>query len=247
MEPRNCFNEVVLRHQSLRILASSTCKPNLAIWPLTSELRYIQGAYLFQDTLVNIWSNWSAAVWLGNTERVEQLVFPTLAQRAHPHYFVMVRTQVTTLDKIQSQTLFPDSPPKHTDTVSAGWDNSPTWGSYFEYFVKRLVGMDRESWLISPGTLILEQKTNHSVIELPLLRSFTRHRAPSRTHAIQQRLRFADTLKVILSQLSGLCTLYAFLLGTWSSRSTRQEKQAPEQKEARTQLPGGQGYSPRTY
>lgn len=74
--------------------------------------------------------------------------------------------------------------------------------------------MDRESWLISPGTLILEQKTNHSVIELPLLRSFTRHRAPSRTHAIQQRLRFADTLKVILSQLSGLCTLYAFLLGT---------------------------------
>lgn len=36
------------------------------------------------------------------------------------------------------------------------------------------------------------------------------------------------------SRLSLLCTRYAFLLGTWCSHSTRQEKQAPEQKQAKT-------------
>lgn len=60
--------------------------------------------------------------------------------------------------------------------------------------------MQIESWLVS-GRLILEQKTNHSVMQ-PYHLSFL-HKAlccaQSRTHAIQRRLCFADTLKVILS------------------------------------------------
>ena len=82
--------------------------------------------------------------------------------------------------------------------------------------------------------LVLEQKTNHWEIHPPPAGSFRRlcvERAQGHT-PFNGGWPGWHALSSFLSQLSGLCTLGAFLLGT--PHSTRQEKLAPEQTEART-------------
>ena len=179
---------------------------------------------------MNIRSSWWAAVWLGDTEGLEQLKFPRLAPRAYPHYLSRPELRLSFGDEIQSEEFFPSSLAKHTDTASAGWMNQHTWGSYFEYFVWCVQTEER---CIS-RRLVLEQKTNHWVIQPPTAGSFRRlcvARAEGHTPVNGGWLGWHTQSHSFLSQPSGLCTLGAFILGT--PHSTRQEKLAPEQKEAR--------------
>lgn len=146
----------------------------------------------------------------------------------------MAGTQVIILDEIQSE-FIPDSLAKHTNPASARWINLHTWRSYFEYFASWVVSAD---WRVVYFQKVDPRTKDKSLSDsAATLHSFTRLCVePDQGHTPfnSSWLCWHSQSHSFLWQLSGLCTLYAFLLGTWSSHSSRQEKLAPEQKEART-------------
>lgn len=174
---------------------------------------------------MNIRSSWWSAVWLGDTDRLEQLKFPRLAPRAYLTTLSRLELRLSFGDEIQSEEFFPSSLAKHTDTASARWMNRHTWGSYFGYFVW---WVQTEERCIS-RRLVLEPKTNRWVIQPPPAGSFRRicvARAQGHTPFDGGWLGWHIQSHSFLSQPAGLCALCAFLLGT--PHSTRQEKLAPE-------------------
>ena len=88
---------------------------------------------------------------------------------------------------------------KHIDTASARWINWYIWRSYFEYFARWVVSRDCivvYFWKVDPGT---KDRSLSDSAPPPCLPPAALCHTQSRTHATPQQLRFADTLKVILS------------------------------------------------
>ena len=211
---RNFFTEVILWHPRVweLLFQHTQTQPSYLTPELWTQLR-AKGHNNSQDPPVNIQSSWGAAVWLGDTDRLEQLKFPRLAPRAYPLYPVKTRTQVIILRWNSVRRVFPSSLTKHTDTASPLPEEA-----IFEYFVWWV--QTEKRWI--SRRLVLEQKINHWEIHPPPAGSF-RRLCVARA---QRHMPFNGgwpgwhALSSFLSHLSGLCTLGAFLLGT--PHSTRQ-------------------------
>lgn len=133
-------------------------------------------------------ASWSAAVYLGNTDQLEELLSPKLlGWNSGNHFWGNLIRRI--LSWFSSQA--------HRHGFSqVNWH---TWGSYFEYFARWMVCA---GWIVVGFWKVDPRTKDKSLSDAAPPPSFL-HKAlccvQSRTHAIQPRLRFADTLKVILS------------------------------------------------
>lgn len=123
---------------------------------------------------------------------------------------------------------------KHTDTASARWINRQTRGRYFKYCAGWMVSMDWIVvcfWKVDPRT---KSELGSSAAPPPpsLFLPKALCCAQSRTHAIQPSvlLCWHSQSHSLLSQLSGLCTRYAFLLGSWCSIPQSRGSRHPHKK-----------------
>lgn len=181
---------------------------------------------------MNIGSSWSATVWLSNTDRLEDLVFPKLDLWASPHYLVIAGTQVVILDESQKNSS-PILPP-HTQTLFSGrWVNWCTWGSHFEYFASWVVSTDWivvYFWKVDPRIKLIKWFCSPTPIPT---RSILLCTIKDLCHSTAAPFCWHSESSFSFTSVRALHT-FCVPSGSWSLHSTRQEKHTPEQKEART-------------
>lgn len=171
---------------------------------------------------MNIRSSWWSAVWLGDTDRLEQLKFPEASSQGLPHYPVKTGTQVVLGMKFSQKNSSPVLWPNTQVLLQPGeWIGIPE-----EAILDILCGECRLKRCIS-RRLVLEPKTNRWVIQPHefLQEDLCGPRAQGHTPFDGGWLGWHIQSHSFMPQPAGLCALCAFLLGL---HSTRQEKVAPE-------------------